>query len=69
MLETKTRHEITFRGRGHGVIHGKKLRLTVCPLCSQQNTPASAEKGICHWCAYEPSMKDVEPAPPAAAIS
>lgn len=53
--------EITFRGRGRGVLCDAGLRLDVCPLCSQANTPRAAEAGRCAWCAYVPSLADVEP--------
>ena len=54
--------EVTFRGRGLGVIRERRLALLVCPLCSQRNAPRAADKGICQWCAYEPSLRDVQPA-------
>lgn len=53
--------EITFRGRGRGVLCDAGLRLDVCPLCSQANTPRAAEAGRCAWCAYVPALDDVEP--------
>jgi hypothetical protein len=53
--------EITFRGRGRGLLCEAGLRLDVCPLCSQANTPRGAEAGRCAWCAYVPSLDDVEP--------
>lgn len=51
---------VTFRGRGLGVRLGAKLVLLVCPLCSQRNADRGAERGICEWCAYVPSLKDAE---------
>ncbi|KAB1073224.1 hypothetical protein [Methylobacterium planeticum] len=53
---------ITFKGRGLAYRHGRGLVLKVCPLCSQWNAPKAADKGLCGWCAYVPSLKDVEPA-------
>ncbi|MCJ2009871.1 hypothetical protein MKK60_22905 [Methylobacterium sp. J-092] len=54
--------EITFRGRGQGVLTGFKLLLRVCPHCSQRNDRRAADMGICQWCAYVPSLHDAEPA-------
>lgn len=51
---------VTFRGRGLGLRHGSRLVVLVCPLCSQRNAPRGAERGVCEWCAYVPSLKDVE---------
>lgn len=53
---------VTFRGRGRGLRLGTRLILLVCPLCSQRNAKRGAERGICEWCAYEPSLRDAEPA-------
>ncbi|MGH1575579.1 hypothetical protein ACRAWG_39385 (plasmid) [Methylobacterium sp. P31] len=55
--------KVTFRGRGLAFVYGSRLALKVCPLCSQWNAPKAAEKGHCGWCAYIPSLADVEPAP------
>lgn len=51
---------VTFRGRGLGLRLGAKLIVLVCPLCSQRNAHRGAERGICEWCAYVPSLKDAE---------
>lgn len=51
----------TFRGRGLAFVHGSKIVLKLCPECSQWNAPKAAEKGHCGWCAYVPSLGDVEP--------
>jgi hypothetical protein len=40
------------------------LVLLVCPLCSQRNARRGAERGVCAWCAYEPSPGDAEPVGP-----
>lgn len=53
--------DVTFRGRGQGIVRDRKLALTVCPLCSQRNAPTTAAKGFCQWCAYIPSLTDAEP--------
>lgn len=53
---------VTFRGRGLAYVSGRRLVLTVCPVCSQRNAPKAAEKGTCAWCAYVPSPADAEPA-------
>ena len=53
---------ITFMGRGIGYVHGSRIVLKVCPECSQRNAPHAAERGLCGWCAYVPSLDDVEPA-------
>ena len=53
---------VTFQGRGLGLRLGSRLLVIVCPLCSQRNAPRGAERGICEWCAYEPSEKDEAPA-------
>jgi hypothetical protein len=55
--------EVTFRGRGLAILHGSRLVLKICPLCSQRNTHPTSEKGICNWCAYAPSRADAEPVP------
>ena len=61
--------DVTFRGRGLATRSGGRLLLLVCPLCSQRNGRRGVERGVCEWCAYEPSPLDVEPvaapAPPA----
>ncbi|TXN40596.1 hypothetical protein FV232_23020 [Methylobacterium sp. WL30] len=54
--------EVTFLGRGQGVLTGLKLLLRVCPQCSQRNARQTEAKGYCQWCAYVPSLGDVEPA-------
>lgn len=61
--ESKTAEcvEVTFRGRGHAMMRGMKVELLICPVCSQRNSVKAAQKGICHWCAYEPSRSDAEP--------
>lgn len=53
--------EVTFRGRGLAVRAHARLVLLVCPLCSQRNGRRGAERGVCEWCAYEPSPEDAEP--------
>ncbi|MCJ2036311.1 hypothetical protein [Methylobacterium sp. J-068] len=53
---------VTFRGRGFARLRGTKLSLLICPHCSQRNAPQVADKGYCHWCTYEPSRDDIEPA-------
>jgi ribosomal protein L40E len=53
---------VTFRGRGFARLRGNTLSVLVCPRCSQRNAPKAADKGYCHWCAYEPSHEDIEPA-------
>lgn len=53
--------EITFRGRGLATLRDGRLLLTVCPLCSQANTPRGTTNGQCAWCAYVPSLADAEP--------
>ena len=52
---------VTFLGRGLAVRSGTRFVLLVCPLCSQRNGATGAERGICEWCAYEPSPRDIEP--------
>lgn len=52
---------VTFRGRGLGVRTPARLTLLVCPLCSQRNGDRMALRGVCEWCAYEPSKRDEEP--------
>ena len=59
--------EVTFRGRGLATLHGSRLVLKICPLCSQRNTRQTSEKGVCNWCAYVPSPADAEPVPKRAA--
>ena len=54
--------EVTFRGRGRAVLTGRELRLQVCPRCSQRNASRTEAKGYCQWCAYVPSLNDVEAA-------
>jgi hypothetical protein len=54
---------VTFRGRGLAILHGSRMVLKICPLCSQRNARPTAEKGICNWCAYTPSRADAEPVP------
>lgn len=51
---------VTFRGRGLGFRLGAKLVVLVCPLCLQRNAHRGAERGICEWRAYVPSLKDAE---------
>ncbi|MCJ2011852.1 hypothetical protein [Methylobacterium sp. J-076] len=51
---------VTFRGRGLGLRLGTRLVVLVCPLCSQRNAQRGAERGICEWCAYVPSLRDAE---------
>ncbi len=53
----------TFRGRGLAFIHGSHIVVKVCPECSQWNAPKAADMGVCGWCAYVPSLDDVEPIP------
>jgi hypothetical protein len=53
--------EVTFRGRGLALRSGTRLILLVCPICSQRNARRGAERGVCEWCAYEPSPDEVEP--------
>jgi hypothetical protein len=55
---------VTFRGRGRGLRLGTRLVVLVCPLCSQNNAKRGAERGVCEWCAYVPSIRDAEPADP-----
>ena len=52
--------EITFRGRGLAYVHGERIVLKVCPVCSQWNAPKAAEHGHCGWCGYVPAMADAE---------
>lgn len=66
-LQTIPEGDVTFRGRGHGIVRDRKLFLKVCPICSQRNAPATAGKGFCQWCAYVPSLSDAEPSPGAGA--
>lgn len=54
-------HKVTFLGRGLALRSSTELTLLVCPLCSQRNGERMAAKGICEWCAYEPSERDEEP--------
>ncbi len=54
--------EVTFRGRGHGIVTGFKLLLRVCPQCSQRNARQTEAKGYCQWCAYIPLLGDAEAA-------
>ena len=56
------RRDVTFRGRGHGILVAQRLILRVCPECSQWNAPKAADKGLCGWCAYVPSLADAEDA-------
>lgn len=64
-------HKVTFLGRGLALRSPTRLRLLVCPLCSQRNGERMAELGTCVWCGYAPSERDEEPfgarAPSAAA--
>jgi hypothetical protein len=55
--------KVTFRGRGLAYVHGSRLVVKVCPVCSQWNAPRAAERGHCGWCAYVPSPDDVVPEP------
>ena len=51
---------VTFRGRGLATRTGSRLLLLVCPHCSQRNGRRGTERGVCEWCAYEPSPNDIE---------
>ncbi|NEU14122.1 hypothetical protein G3T14_18590 [Methylobacterium sp. BTF04] len=53
--------KVTFRGRGLAMMRGRKVELLVCPMCSQRTVGKVAQKGMCNWCAYEPSCGDAEP--------
>lgn len=55
---------VSFRGRGLAFLHGQQIVLKLCPICSQWNAPKAAEKGLCGWCAYVPSVEDAEVAEP-----
>ena len=61
LAEREGYHEVTFLGRGRAVRSGTRFVLLVCPLCSQRNGSTGAERGICEWCAYQPSPRDIEP--------
>lgn len=62
MLTDLPQGKVTFRGRGLAFAHGRQLVLKLCPECSQWNAPAAADRGQCGWCAYTPSIDDIEPA-------
>lgn len=57
---TAPQGEVTFRGRGHGIVDGTSFVLLICPLCSQRNAHAAAVRGHCQWCGYVPSLTDAE---------
>ncbi|WP_232631902.1 hypothetical protein [Methylobacterium sp. Leaf118] len=53
---------VTFLGRGLAYVRGRRIVLTICPVCSQRNDKKAAEQGRCLWCAYEPVLEDVRAA-------
>lgn len=53
--------EVSFKGRGLGYMRDGRILLEVCPVCSQWNQPTAVERGICGWCAFEPSVDQAEP--------
>ncbi|GJE27381.1 hypothetical protein [Methylobacterium organophilum] len=60
--ENATR-KVTFLGRGLAFRSPTKLKLVVCPLCSQRNGERMADLGQCLWCGYEPAERDEQPCP------